>query len=255
MIRKNNISAVIIARDEADRIGICLGALSFCREIVVIDNGSNDKTAEIARKFGARVMNVNEQSFAALRNTAMRYAKGEWLLYIDADEVVTKELAESIQLAAERTKDSDITNYRLSRQNYFLGKRWPGCERMVRLFLRHSLKGWKGELHESPNVRGRTGTLCGELRHDTHRTIAEMVRKTNIWSETEADLRMKAGHPPISWWRLLRVMGTGFYRSYIRSGGWRVGTYGIIEGIYQSFSMFVTYAKLWERQISKEKQE
>jgi hypothetical protein len=78
-----------------------------------------------------------------------------------------------------------------------------------------------------------------------------MVTKTNEWSLEEAKLRFDAGHPPVVGWRLIRVMITGFWRSFISQGGWKAGTVGWIESIYQGFSMFITYAKLWELQQKK----
>jgi hypothetical protein len=64
----------------------------------------------------------------------------------------------------------------------------------------------------------------------------------------EANLRIQANHPKMSWWRFFRVMFTAFYGSYIKQEGWRAGTAGLVESIYQAFSMFITYAKLWEKQ-------
>lgn len=245
------LTAVIIAKNEAERISICLNALTFCDEILVIDNASGDRTADIAAKYGANVETMHTEDFSALRNRALEKARGRWILYVDADEVVAETLARSIRAVVTSSTAKDgkpYSAYLLKRINYYLGKQWPGHEWMLRLFHREYLKGWTGELHESPNVRGLCGKLEGELRHDTHRSLSGMVRKTNTWSETEADLRIVSNHPPVTWWRLLRVFFTGFFRSYIRQGGWRVGTVGLIESMYQGFSMFITYAKLWERQ-------
>lgn len=75
-----------------------------------------------------------------------------------------------------------------------------------------------------------------------------MVEKTNKWSDTEALLRFNSNHPKMTWWRFPRVMLTAFFNSYIRQGGWKAGAVGLIESVYQSFSMFITYAKLWELQ-------
>ncbi len=80
-----------------------------------------------------------------------------------------------------------------------------------------------------------------------------MVNKTNTWSDTEAKLRLEAKHPQITWWRFPRVMTTAFVDSFFRQKGYKAGTAGIIESIYQSFSMFITYAKLWEMQEEKKK--
>ena len=75
-----------------------------------------------------------------------------------------------------------------------------------------------------------------------------MLSKTNEWSHVEAKLRYESNHPYIVPWRLLRVMLTAFMRSYIYEKGWKAGTVGVIESIYQAYSMFITYAKLWEIQ-------
>jgi (heptosyl)LPS beta-1,4-glucosyltransferase len=125
---------------------------------------------------------------------------------------------------------------------------WPSRDGMVRLIRRSALVDWTGILHEHAVIRGSTGKLQNYFIHDTHRTLEEMVDKTNEWSGAEAMLRFKSVHPAISWWRMLRVMMSAFWDSYVKQGGWRAGTPGMIESIYQAFSMFVTYAKLWELQ-------
>ena len=78
-----------------------------------------------------------------------------------------------------------------------------------------------------------------------------MVNKTIEWSKTEAQLRLSINHPKMTWWRFPRVMITAFLNSYIRQGGYKVGMVGLIESVYQSFSMFITYARLWELQNEK----
>ncbi len=75
-----------------------------------------------------------------------------------------------------------------------------------------------------------------------------MVEKTNNWSEIEADLRFKVHHPKITTLRLVKVMITGFTQSYFKQNGYKNGTEGFIEAVYQAFSLFITYAKLWEKQ-------
>ncbi len=251
MNRKNSLSAIIIAKNEAMRIATCIDALAFCDEVLVADNGSTDETVAVSRAHGAHIAIFSMGDFAELRNAAAKRATGEWLLYVDADEVVSAPLAREIRRAIDTWSQQKPTSYRLCRTNYYLGQRWPGNERMLRLFRRTALKGWKGELHETAVTDGAIGDLPGELIHDTHRSLEEMVRKTNDWSETEALLRLHAGHPSISWWRLLRVAITGFGNSYFRQGGWRAGTVGWVESIYQAFSLFITYAKLWELQNRK----
>ncbi|HVZ58148.1 MAG TPA: hypothetical protein VG935_00130, partial [Patescibacteria group bacterium] len=143
----------------------------------------------------------------------------------------------------------DFAAYRIPRQNFYLGQHpWPVLEQHIRLFKRDSLIKWHGQLHETPEVKGKVGQLSAVLIHYTHRDLNSMVEKTNVWSETEAKLRLKAHHPEITWWRFPRVMLQAFYHSYIVEKGWKVGTAGVVESIYQAFSIFITYAKLWELQ-------
>lgn len=242
------LSAVVIARNEEPRIGACLAALAFADERIVIDNGSTDRTAAIATASGARVVSQRTGDFSSLRNTGLKEARGTWILYIDADETVTPELQQAIMTAMESTGNDSPVGYFLRRQNHYLGHAWPTTDRMQRLFVRAKLIGWEGKVHETARIDGAVGELSPTLRHDTHRTIEEMVAKTNEWSAIEAKLRFDAGHPPVVWWRLFRVMLTGFWQSFIVGQGYRAGTAGWVEGLFQAFSMFVTYAKLWEMQ-------
>lgn len=247
MSPKKILNAIVIAKNEAERIGTCIDALSFCDAILVADNGSTDETATVSHNHGASVVRFHTEDFASLRNKALQKVQGDWILYIDADEVVSDGLGREIRAVVDTGK-SHVGAYMLCRINYYLGVRWPDREWMTRLFRRTALVRWEGKLHETAVIKGKTEKLNGELRHDTHRNLEEMIAKTNQWSETEAALRLSAGHPRITWWRLLRVTLTGFWHSFIQLGGWRAGTVGWIESIYQGFSMFITYAKLWEMQ-------
>lgn len=245
---KPTISAIVIAKNEEPRIARCLEKLSWTDEVIVIDNGSKDATIEIARKYNAVIVHAPGSDFSSLRTIGKEYAHGNWLLYIDADEEVPERLKEEIQKNIHQYKEGAPVGYFIKRDAYYLGKHWPYQDKMERLFLASSLVGWRGALHETPEVHGLVETLTQPLIHHTHRTLEEMLAKTNEWSNIEAHLRYKIRHPLVVWWRLLRVMTTGFIRSFVSQGGWRAGTVGWIESIYQAFSMFITYAKLWELQ-------
>ena len=248
---KPKLSAVIIAKNEEARIVGCLKHLSFADEIIVVDNGSTDKTVARAREYGAKVIDCAEEDFAGVRESGLREALGTWVLYIDADEEVGDGLQKEIQKIIRSHENGNPTAYFIRRDIYYLGYHWPYQDMVERLFLKTALKGWHGRLHETPVFAGATAILTHPLIHRTHRTLEEMLDKTNDWSEIEAKLRLDVHHPPVSWWRLLRVMFTGFTRSYVDQRGWRAGTVGWIESIYQAFSMFITYAKLWELQQRK----
>ncbi len=245
------ISAVIIAKNEEEMIKDALESLSFCDEIIVISNDSTDKTKEISEKY-AKIYDFKSNDFSELRNIGLNKANYEYVLYLDADERISGELKKSIQDVL--SKDLDFSAYKLLRKNYYLGSskknEWPYVEKLERLFKKEKLKKWEGQLHESPVVEGKIGLLNGYILHFTHRDLESMLEKTINWSQTEALLRYNSNHPKITWWRFPRIMITAFLNSYIKQRGYKAGTVGIIESIYQAFSVFITYAKLWELQNS-----
>jgi glycosyltransferase involved in cell wall biosynthesis len=243
------LSAIILTKNAEAVIADCIDSVSFCDEIIIIDDNSNDRTPDLAKHMGAHVYNNEEKSFAEKRNFGLKKAKGKWVLYIDSDERVTPELKKSIEAIVDN--DKNVANaYRIQRKNFYYGNHeWPYIEKLERLFKRTKLIEWYGDLHETAKVDGEISEIEeGTLLHYTRTSITAMVSKTNQWSEVEAELRQKANHPKMSAWRFFRVMMTGFYGSYIKQEGWRAGTAGLVESIYQAFSMFITYAKLWEKQ-------
>lgn len=240
------LTAIIIAKNESSRLNACLSGLRFVHKLILVNNGSDDNTADIARKAGAVVVDSDSNDFSRIRNMGLAYAGSNWILYVDADEIVSPDLAAQIKNVVRR--DTHYGAYKVIRRNFYLHRPWPQTEHIVRLFAPGVLTKWVGRVHESPVYKGETGVLTGEIIHQTHRSLTEMVDKTNKWSDIESDLRLKSGHPRIVSWRLLRVMVTAFIDSYIKKQGYKAGIIGIIESIFQSFSMFITYAKLWEKQ-------
>jgi len=248
------ISAVILTKNSENLIADCIDSVSFCDEVIVIDDYSSDRTVELAKHLGASVFPYSSESFAKRRNLGLKKAKGRWILYLDVDERVSSELAKAIQEILERKKDI-YAAYRLQRKNFYLGNNeWPTIEKLERLFKKSKLEEWYGDLHESPRVNGDIGDLeNGFIRHYTHQDLTSMLNKTIQWSKIEADLRLHTNHPSMSWWRFFRVMATAFYDSYVRQKGYKIGTAGLIESMFQAFSMFITYACLWELQQGTKK--
>lgn len=242
------LSAIIIAKNAEGLIADCLDSVAFADEIVVVDGGSTDKTTDIAKRMGAKVIKGVTQDFAQQREIGMEAARGTWLFYIDTDERVTTTLQNAV-LDVVNEALHEYAAYRITRQNFYLGDHpWPKKEKLERLFLKANLQRWQGALHESAIVKGKIGGLAGELLHYTHRDLTSMLEKTIVWSQIEAQLRYDAHHPKMVEWRFIRVMLTAFYDSYIKQGGWKMGTAGFVESMYQAFSMFITYARLWEMQ-------
>jgi glycosyltransferase involved in cell wall biosynthesis len=243
----NKLSVIILAKNVADEIIPALKTSQFASEVVVVDTGSTDNTVDICRKFGAKIVHSTGDSFAKWRNDGAKEARGEWLLYLDSDERIPVRLANEI---ITTINNPEHQAYTISRYEIFLGKHldhW-GDPRVLRLIKKSALKRWEGKLHEQPKIDGTVGDLRHQMVHLSHKNIDEKVPNTLNWSKAEAKLLLDANHPPMKGWRFLRIMLTEFWYRCVRQGLWKDGTEGWIEIIYQMFSKFMTYERLWEAQ-------
>lgn len=249
-MKKIMLSAVIIVKNEEKHITDCLKSLDFTDENIVVDTGCEDKTIELASKLKATITECFTGSYSDWRNKGLKKARGEWILYVDADERVTKELKTEI---GKVIKSKDFSVYAIPRRNIILGKEmryggwWP--DYVKRLFIKKDLVKWVGDLHEEPKFKGQISHLKSPLMHLKHDNIFDMMEKTNKWSEIEAKLLYDSDHPKMTWWRFFRVMATELWYRLIIKAGILDGVEGVIYSIYQMWSKFVTYAKLWEMQL------
>lgn len=246
-----NISVIILTKNEAKRIKTCLESVKWTEEIIVVDDQSTDETVKIARQYTDKVFINKMKDFSSQREFALRHAQGDWVLYVDADERVTPELAQEIKKIIDngtmKQSNHEFSAYFVPRKNIFLGREQK-ADKVERLFKRKKLLGWFGEIHESPKVKGKKDTLKNYLIHLTHRDITSMTQKTLEWSKIEAKLRHEADHPQVTWWRILKAMFKEFNQQIFKNRLYRYGTEGWIEGIFQVFSLFITYVRLWEKQ-------
>jgi glycosyltransferase involved in cell wall biosynthesis len=255
-MRKFTISIVIATKNEEKMIKDCLNSVKWADEIILIDDYSEDKTVEIAKKFGAKVFLHKWLGFSGQKNYGFRKARGDWVLFLDADERVTAELKDEILGEINKTKNL-FSGYDIPRLNNILGKDmyfggwYPDYQR--RLVRREKFRGWRGKLHEEMIISGEIGVLKNNIYHITHRSISWMVNKSIIYSKIEAEELFRHNHPKMTWWRFFRPMIQEFLYRLVRKMGWRDGIRGWIEAIYQSFSRFLVYAYLWEIQNSEEK--
>lgn len=242
------ISAIVIAKNEADMLANCLETLKWCDEVIVVDHDSLDTTPEIAKRLGARVVHANG-SFAEIRNEGLRLCKSDWVLYIDADERVIPDLAKEIRRVLAEPQH---TAYSVSRSNVLYGHvmthgGWER-DRVVRLFQRDKLKQWAGEIHEHAEVEGSTGALETQLLHLTHRNIVQGLLKTADWTPLEAKLLFEAQVKPVTLGTLLRKGLMEVFRRAITRGGYRDGLAGWIEALVQGMNRMLVYMQVWELQ-------
>lgn len=248
--RGQRLSAVVVARDEAAMLPGCLRRLRFADEvIVVVDRRSTDATHEVAERCGAHVWVEPFEDFSQLKNAALARASGDWTLVVDADERVTLRLQEEVMAALDGPYDA----YSVPRDNYFFGQKmwwggWP--ERTVRLFRRGTAV-YEGAIHEQLRftvATPRVARLDGALAHFTHRGIGHNLAKTANFGDVQARELLAAGHPPVQVRTFFRVIARELWARLVRGRGYRDGMPGIVEAIYQPFSLFTVYVRLWELQ-------
>lgn len=254
---KRKISVVIIAKNEEAVIGDCLESVRWADEIVLVDNGSTDKTTRVAKKYKVKIFEKKKGNFSDLRNFGAKKVKSDWLLYVDADERVPPLLRKEIQLLVGSWESGveSYSGFAIPRRNIRLGKEmrfggwWP--DYVLRLIKKDKLKGWQGELHEQPEIEGDVGKLENALVHFSHRgSIEHKLVNTINWSKVEAKLLCQGAHPKMNVGRFLSAIGREFFDRMIKKQAWRDGCEGMIEAIYQVFSVFITYARLWELQVA-----
>ncbi len=244
------VSAVLIVQNEEDLLPAALDSVAFCDEVVVVDSGSTDRTTDIARAKGARlVVNTPWPGFTVQRNFATDQARHSWILAVDADERVTEPLRAEIEV--ERRRGFVHAGYRIPRVAYYLGRWIRGTDwypdLQLRLFDRRRGR-WQGKLvHESVRVQGSVGRLRSDMEHLTYRDLSHHLRTidsyTSLWARQAFEEGRSAG--------AVQAAGAcvwAFFRNYLLKGGFRLGATGLTVSTLNSYYAYLKLAKLRERQ-------
>ncbi|HTK29447.1 MAG TPA: glycosyltransferase family 2 protein [Vicinamibacterales bacterium] len=242
------LSVTVITKNESANLPDALRSVAFADEIVVVDSGSTDGTADIARQFTPRVIVRGWPGYAAQKNFAAAEASHDWILSLDADERVTPELGAEIRAALAAPAHAAFSMPRVA---WHLG-RWirttdwyPDYQR--RLYDRRAAE-WTGQyVHESVAVRGTEGRLRHDLQHYPYTGIADHLETMDRYTTyaarqmheagRRAGILQVAGHPPLA-----------FLRNYLAKGGIRDGAPGFVISAMNAYYVFLKFAKLWELQ-------
>lgn len=248
------LSVAVIARNEADRVEGLLDSVAIADEVVFVDSGSTDGTIEICRFRGARVIEQEWLGYAKQKQLAMEQAQGEWILSLDADELLSPEAALEI-VQAVKTAGPDVAAFSIPRLSRYLN-RWIRNggwypDRKVRLVRRgHGL--WVGDgLHEKLEVTGTVRELNSPLLHYVYRDISDQVRTINRFSTVFAENRPRAGS---SAYLLLGVFHAAM--KFVECAIWKLGILdglpGVVIAVNSAFYVFLKHAKAWERGLPKD---
>ncbi len=239
-----SLSISIITLNETENIRACLESVRWADEIIVVDSGSDDDTITICREFTDQVfIDKDWQGFGIQKNRALEKATGDWVLSLDADEVVTDDLADEIRKAM--TGDQNI--YEIPRLSTFCGKEikhsgwWP--DYVARLFRNGHARFSDDPVHERLVFEGDAGKLNHPLKHNTAPDLDQVLEKMNRYTSISAEKKYQSGKSA----SLLSAIGHGlwtFLWSYLGRAGFLDGREGFILAVNKAESSYYRYLKL-----------
>lgn len=251
------VSVVISAFNEEKKIGACLDSVKWADEIVVVDNSSTDKTGEIARKYTKKVYTQKNdpQNIDIQKNYAIEKATGDWILILDADEEVSKELAEEIRNVLESPSTSlmakSINGFWIPRKNIIFGK-WiqhTGWypDHLLRLIRKGKGKYQQRHYHEQIKVEGQTEKLKEHIIHYNYETINQFLYKSFIiYTPNEAEEKIRQGYV-FSYKDAIAFPFNEFLSRYFAREGYKDGFHGLVLSIFMAMYHFAVFAYIWEK--------
>ncbi len=249
----SKLSVVVITKDEEANITRCLESVGWADELIVVDSGSTDRTVEIARQFGAKILEIGWDGYGPAKRTGVDAAGGDWVLNIDADEQVSGELAEEIKQVVDG--EAAAVGYEMPRRTRFLTRWIYHCgwypDYVTRLFRRDKGNFDDAPIHEAVILDGPKGRLEGELLHYCFVSLEQYLTKFNRYTSIGADAAYNRGKRT----NLFDLTGrpvASFFAHYVARQGFRDGFEGFVISVLSAVSVFVKYAKL--RHLAKKRE-
>lgn len=248
------ISVVILTKNENKNIERCLSSVNFSDDIVVIDDNSTDSTVDLAEKYSVRIFKRDlNNDFAAQRNFGMEKVKNRWILFIDADEEVSPELAKELNKLDEA---SDV--FYIRRRDFWWDKELKYGETflarnlgIIRLVKKNS-GVWVRPIHEEFETTGNTGSLKGFLNHYPHPSVKDFLSEVNYYSTVRAR-ELLHNKKKTSIFQVVFFPFTKFLLGYFFRLGFLDGPQGFAYSFFMSFHSFLVRAKLYQYQTFHEK--
>lgn len=251
----SSLSALIIAKDEERDLPSCLLSLTGLVDqiVVVVDDATADRTEQIAKAAGAKVVRRKFDDYAGQRQAALELCDRDWVLWIDCDERPDAVLKEDVLLLLRSGAIDQATHYEASFRVKFLGRvlRYGGLggETHVRLFKRDKARFVGGALHEGLALEGPRGSLAGAIEHEPYKDLSEYLEKLDRYTTLAAQKKLAAGkrfrsidHLVLPWELLKRV---------VLLGGFLDGWQGLTWAGLSAFHHWLKYVKLKELETEK----
>lgn len=244
------LSTVILAKNEEKQVGRAIESVEFSNEIIVIDDFSTDKTTEIAKEMGAAVyVKRLADNFSQQRNFGLQKSRGDWILFLDSDEFLSKELqAEIKKIINGATKYSA---FYIKRRDYMWGSELKYGELrkirnkgLIRLVKKNSGK-WSAPVHETFVTTFPVGRLDSYLNHFPHQSVSDFLVEINFYSTLRAKELLQQGIKP-SLWTIIFYPAGKFIFNYFLQLGFLDGPVGFLYSFMMSFHSFLVRAKLYQ---------
>lgn len=246
-----SISVIINTLNEEKNIAQALKSVAWADEILICDMHSEDKTVEVARENGAKIIFHKKTGFVEpARNFAISKASCQWILILDADEEIPVSLKEKLIEIASKMKQVDYV--RIPRKNIIFGKWiqasmwWPDLN--IR-FFRKGKVSWRDKIHSSPKALGLGLDLPAKeylaIIHHNYQTIQQFLNRMNRYTTIQAEELKKDGYK-FNWKDLLEKPLNEFLSRFFANYGYKDGLHGLALSFLQAFSFLIMYLKLWE---------
>ncbi len=241
------ITAIIPCFNEEQTLEAAIGSVKFADELLVVDSFSTDASLDIARRHGARIIQRTYENSASQKNWAMMQAGYEWIVLLDADEVIPASLREEIQ-ATVASEPKEVAFW-IPRQNKFMGRwirysGWQG-DRVIRLFRKSKCSYENKLVHAEVIAHGPVGQLKNRILHHTYRGMDAYVRKLNRYADWQArDYHPKTGR--IGFYHLWLKPGFRFFKHYWLKGGFRDRIPGLAISYLQAYAVRMRYLRMWD---------
>jgi len=241
------LSAVVLTKNEEDNIADCLDCLSFADEIIVLDDNSTDRTIDIVKNLKKDNIQVIisdlNNDFSSQRNLGLSKSKGEWVLFVDADERVPEQLASEIKNATTL----DRNGFYIKRKDFLFGKEIKygeaGNIKLLRLGRKEAGE-WKRKVHEVWEINGKVGDLEKHISHYPHKTIRGFLEEVNFYTDIRAKELYENGVRSNFFSIIFYPFGK-FILNYFFKSGFKDGIVGLILALVMSFHSFLVRGKLW----------
>ena len=242
------LTVIIITKNEATHIAQCLESVKWADEIIVLDSGSSDETVSICREFTQHVFETDWQGFGVQKQRALNKATGDWVLSIDADEIITPELRAEIEYAINQNQHDAFLLPRLSSYcGKFIkhGGWYP--DYVLRLFRRESGHFTDDVIHERVIVEGKIGKLNAPILHESYSDLSEVLEKMNSYSSLNAQKLFERGVKSSLSKAIFRGLWK-FIQTYFTKAAFLDGKHGLMLAISSAESVYYKYLKLLELQ-------